>query len=111
MKKLILLVTLLAFGADAATTYTKEQLNDMDQSGQYPEQESPVTKGIESVDFDKCKSDTGSIYNQVLGNYPAKEVVDSDVLYVVKIWTNDGAILVSCSEPDRKKVITQSSYK
>lgn len=99
------------FGASASTTYTKEQLNSMDDSGQYPEQESPVTKSVEYVDFDTCKDNARGVYNQVVGNYPAKEVVDSGVLYVVKVWTNDGAILVSCSEPDGKKVVTQSAYK
>ena len=111
MKKALLLFALVAFGASASTTYTKEQLNDMARKGQYPEQESPVTKGVESVDFAKCKNDAGDIYSQVSGNYPAKELVNSGILYVVKIWTNDGAIMISCSEPDGKKVITQSSYK
>jgi len=111
MKKVLLLAALAAFGAGASTTYTKEQLNDMDRMGQYPEQEPPVTKGVESVDFAKCKNDAGGIYSQVSGNYPAKELVNSGILYVVKIWTNDGAIMISCSEPDGKKVITQSSYK
>lgn len=112
MKKTIILLTVLtAFCASASTTYTKEDLNEMDATGQYPAQESPVTKSVEHVDFETCKDNARNIYNQVVGNYPAKEVVDSGVLYVVKIWTNDGAILVSCSEPDSKKVVTQSAYQ
>lgn len=112
MRKLLLVVSVsLAFSAAASTTYTKEQLNSMDASGQYPEQESPVTKSSEVVDFDSCKENAHSIYSQVYGSYPAKEIVNTNVLYVVKLWTNDGAIVVSCSEPDGKKIVTQSSYK
>lgn len=83
----------------------------MDASGQYPEQESPVTKSSEVVDFDSCKENAHNIYSQVYGSYPAKEIVNTSALYVVKLWTNDGAIVVSCSEPDGKKIVTQSSYK
>ncbi|EAQ7525832.1 hypothetical protein D3K81_07955 [Salmonella enterica] len=111
MKHIFLLLLAFTFKAGAASTYTKEQLNDMAAAGKYPEQESPVTKSIEAVSFSECKSSTLNVLNQVSGNYPAKEVVNTGVLYVVKIWTNDGVIMVSCSEPDNKKVVTQSSYK
>lgn len=111
MKKLVLFFMVMAFNVGAATTYTKEQLNNMDATGQYPEQESPVTKSVENVSFDECKGSARNIMNQIAGNYPAKEVVDTGVLYIVKIWTNDGVIMVSCSGPDNKKVITQSGYK
>lgn len=110
-KSLIFVSLLIAFSASASTTYTKEQLNSMDASGQYPEQEFPVTKSVEAVDFDSCKENAHSIYSQVSGSYPAKEIVNTGVLYVVKLWTNDGAIIVSCSKPDGKKIVTQSSYK
>lgn len=112
MKKSLLIVSLLlSFGVAASTTYTKEQLNSMAASGSYPEQESPVTKSSELVSFDKCRQDTRSVYSQLSGNYPAKEVVNTGVLYMVKLWTNDGAITVTCSEPDGKKVVTQADYK
>ncbi|CNK70210.1 Uncharacterised protein [Yersinia mollaretii] len=112
MKALILVASLfIAFSATASTTYTKEQLNSMDASGQYPEQESPVTKSVEIADFESCKQNAYSIYSQVSGSYPAKEIVNTNILYVVKVWTNDGVITVSCSEPDGKKVVTQSGYK
>lgn len=101
----------IASTATAATTYTKEQLNSMASSGRYPEQELPVVKSSGSADFADCKSSARGVYSQVAGEYPAKVVVDSGAMYVVKVWTNDGAILVSCSQPDNKKVITQSAYK
>ncbi|WP_017347152.1 hypothetical protein [Pantoea sp. A4] len=111
MKIIILLIALISFGASASTTYTKEQLNDMDAADQLPEQEPPVTKGVEQVDFTTCKSDANNVLNKVADYYPAKEVVNTSALYVVKMWANDGVITVTCSEPDSKKIITQSSYR
>lgn len=112
MKRLLLIASiLLASNATASTTYTKEQLNSMDASGQYPEQEAPVTKSIEVASFNDCKNNANNIFSQVVGSYPAKKIVSTNELYIVKIWTNDGVIMVSCSEPDGKKVVTQSSYK
>ncbi len=112
MKK-FLMIGLMVFSANtlASSTYTKDQLNSMDAMGQYPEQESPVTKSVESISFEDCKLNASSAYNQVQGSYPAKEIVDTNMLYIVKIWTNDGVVMVSCSQPDNKKVVTQSSYK
>ncbi|WP_340617465.1 hypothetical protein [Xenorhabdus entomophaga] len=95
----------------SAKTYTKEQLNDMVNSGNYPDQLSPVTQDISSMGFTDCKNSALGIYNQVSGEYPGKRVVDSSILFIIKIWTNDGVIMVSCSEPDQKRVITQSDYK
>ncbi|MBE8597927.1 hypothetical protein IQ209_15860 [Xenorhabdus sp. BG5] len=94
-----------------AKTYTKEQLNDMVNSDNYPDQLSPITQDSSSMSFTDCKNSALEIYNQVIGEYPGKRVVDSSILFIVKVWTNDGVIMVSCSEPDQKRVITQSSYK
>jgi len=111
MKKFVIAALFLATNAAASTTYSKGELNSMAASGQYPEQESPVVKSSEYAGFGDCKSNAYTVYSQVEGNYPAKVVVDTSAMYVVKIWTNDGAIVVSCSQPDATKTITQSAYK
>lgn len=112
MKKLVIAMAFFfATNAVASVTYTKNELNSMAASGQYPEQESPVVRGSEYVGFGECKSSAYSVYSQVVSEYPAKIVADTDVLYVVKVWTNDGAIVVSCSQPDSKKTVTQSAYR
>ncbi|QTL41612.1 hypothetical protein HGO23_04245 [Xenorhabdus budapestensis] len=82
----------------------------MVNSGNYPEQLSPVTRNS-GLSFTACKSSALDMYNQVIGEYPAKIVVDSSILFIVKLWTNDGAIVITCSEPDQKSTITQSQYK
>lgn len=112
MRKFLLVASLsLAFSTAASTSYTKEQLNSMAASGQYPEQESPVTKSVQVVDFDHCKQDAYNIFSQISDSYPANVIVDTNVLYIVKFWTNDGTVMISCSEPDGKKVVTSSAYK
>lgn len=112
MRKFLLVASLsLAFSTAASTSYTKEQLNSMAASGQYPEQESPVTKSVQVVDFDHCKQDAYNIFSQISDSYPANVIVDTNILYIVKFWTNDGTVMISCSEPDGKKVVTSSAYK
>ncbi len=112
MKSIFLIILIfLTSNAIASATYTKDQLNSMASAGQFPAQEPPVTKGVENISFDMCQLNAKSTYNQVVGSYPVREIVDTNDLYIVKIWTNDGVIMVSCSKPDNKKVVTQSSYK
>ncbi|WP_323866233.1 hypothetical protein [Xenorhabdus cabanillasii] len=96
--------------SQSAKTYTKEQLNDMVNSGNYPDQLSPTTTEL-GLSFTACKNSALDAYNQVIGEYPAKKVVDSSILFIVKLWTNDGAIVITCSEPDLKSTMTQSQYK
>ncbi|MBD2816567.1 hypothetical protein ID850_17875 [Xenorhabdus sp. Flor] len=82
----------------------------MVNSGNYPDQLSPTTTEL-GLSFTACKNSALDAYNQVIGEYPAKKVVDSSILFIVKLWTNDGAIVITCSEPDLKSTMTQSQYK
>lgn len=101
----------VACSSFADTNYSKEQLNNMASSGNYPEQEDAVTKSANPMSFEDCKSGALSMYSQVVGDYPVQIVVDTDILYVLKLWTNDGAIVMSCSGPDQKRVVTVAQYK
>lgn len=95
----------------AATTYTKEQLNSMVTAGSYPDQLPTVTRSAESMAFGQCKNDAFTMYSQIVGDYPAQVIIDTNILYMVKLWTNDGAITISCSEPDVKRIVTQAAYR
>ncbi|WP_237387144.1 hypothetical protein [Xenorhabdus sp. Sc-CR9] len=113
MKKIIVAVSLILFSfcAYSATTYTKEQLNSMVNSGRYPDQLSTATTNSSSMNFSDCKKSARDITNQIASEYPVEEIVDSNILFMVKLWANDGVIMVTCSEPDRKMIVTQSEYK
>ena len=112
MKKLIItaLLTAIATTAYAQKTYTPSQLNRMVNGGQYPDQ-GPVSTQTKAMSFSACKLTAESIMSQIRGSYPVRTIVDTGILYTVKAWANDGAITVSCSEPDRKMVLTQASYR
>ncbi len=93
----------------AAKTYTPSQLNQMIGSGKPPAQGSPSTQ-TEPTAFSPCVSNVKSIVASITPNYPAKIVVDNRLLFMVKVWTNDSAMTLSCSAPDTKMIITTSKY-
>lgn len=93
-----------------AVTYTPQQLNRMIDTGQYPDQQSPTTQS-NRVGFGECVTRVEVIMSQVRDNYPVQTIVDTSLIYTAKLWTNDAAITVSCSNPDSKMVVTQAAYR
>ena len=111
MKKIFISLLLLPFiTTSQAKVYTPEQLNQMVNSGNYPEQ-SPAKSDSSKMEFDTCLLTAKSIMSQIADNYPVSVIVDTSLVYSVKAWTNDGTVMVTCSQPDKKMVITQSQYK
>lgn len=108
---LILACAVLAFSvtASAAKTCTKEQLIRMSDLGDLPAQGPPRTVKTESIRFDSCVSRVRSIVASLEG-YPYYIVLDIADAYSAKIWTNDAAMILTCSRPDQKLVVTQSDY-
>ena len=112
MKRVILSFFLLAMSLSTfATTYTKEQLNERVRTGNYPEQWSPQTVSDEIVGFEKCKATVKNIFDSVSGSYPTSVLMDSSAAYSVKLWTNDGTVLMTCTQPDNRMKVQKSSYK
>ncbi len=113
MKKILLavLLAILATSAYAGKTYTQSQLNHMVNSGHYPDQGSVINTQTKSISYSACKVEVENVMSQLRGSYPVKIIVNTNILYTVKAWTNDGAITVSCSGPDHKMVITQATYR
>ena len=112
MKKIIITLVIIGFvsTAIAGKTYTPSQLNQMIRSGHYPAQ-GEATSQSKPMSFNACKRVARNIMSQIRTSYPVKTIVDTSALYMVKAWANDGIIIVSCSEPDKKMVITQAPYK
>lgn len=103
---------LVAFTTNANSadkSYTKAQLNEMVKSGKYPPQLPPQEK-TETIEFPACVAMTRKTVADVRDNYPARIMVDTPILLSAKIWTNDGAIVMTCSK-DGKLVMQQSKYK
>ena len=109
MKKLLLcILPFIAFAQ--AKEYTPSQLKQMINSGNYPEQGESKSESSR-MDFSDCVLTTKVLFSEIAGNYPVSTIVDTSMVYSVKAWANDAALVVTCSQPDGKRVITQSPYK
>ena len=95
----------------AAITYTPEQLNRMISNGQFPEQGEVEKTQTQEASFAECKVVVESVMSEIRGSYPVRTIVDTKMMYMVKAWTNTGVVIATCSQPDRKMVLTTSSYK
>ena len=113
MRKLLLTITVIALSSNAISdsVYSKSQLNSMVSRGEYPEQGPVNNTQTKSMSFSTCKVAVENVMSQLRGEYPVRTVVNSGIMYMVKAWTNDGAVTATCSEPDRKMVLTQASYR
>lgn len=104
---LILLFPAISLAA-AGKTYTKAELQKMTAAGRYPAQGTVSTES-KPASFVACSATIDSITSS-LGGYPAETIVNTGIIRMVKMWTNDGVVTVSCSGPDRKMVITKAPY-
>lgn len=112
MRKLLILgCIIISTNALAEMSYSKEQLNRMISRGEYPEQGIVNKAQTNTITFYKCKTAVEKVMVQLRGAYPVETIVDTNAMYMVKAWTNDGAITATCSQLDRKMIITQASYK
>jgi hypothetical protein len=107
----IILVTAFSNIAVAEKTYTKEELQQMSKIGNYPEQGKVKNTQTSDASFLGCKSSAKEMASQLSSLYPTQEIMDSSIAYSLKIWTNDGVVLVTCSEPDHKMIMTTSGYR
>ncbi len=82
----------------------------MISSGQYPDQGTPQTQST-PLPFLSCKAKAEGMLAQLRGTYPFEVVMDNSVSYMIKAWTNDAAVVVTCSMPDDKMAVTRSFYK
>jgi len=113
MRKLLLTITVIAMSSNAiaGSVYSKSQLNSMVSRGEYPEQGPVNNTQAKAMSFSTCKVAVENVMSQLRGEYPVRTVVNSGIMYMVKAWTNDGVITATCSEPDRRMVLTQASYR
>ena len=91
-------------------TYTPNQLRSMVQSGNYPRQGSPETKS-ESLGYSACVTRVEGIVASVRPNYPTATVVNTRIMRIEKVWTNDAAMTLTCSATDGRLVITSAPYQ
>ena len=102
---------LLAFAlpAWAAKEYTPEELRQMVGAGMFPAQHDPAEEARD-VTFSQCKAVVHSLLSDVQPNYPVRTLMDGPAMLSVKLWTNDAAVVLSCSR-DGRLVVQKSLYR
>ncbi|QWA09591.1 hypothetical protein GTU79_19840 [Sodalis ligni] len=113
MKTLILALLLIvtAVPAFASVTYTKENLTTLYSKGKLPKVGPAVTIDDTAMDFSECRNQGNETYTSSIGNYPAKVIIDSGVLYTLKLWKENALIVFNCSRTDGKRTMTQADYQ
>jgi hypothetical protein len=104
-----LIALLFSLPVLSAQTYTPGELRRMISSGNYPAQGS-VSKETEAISFTACVSKVKGVVSSVSGQYPANVIVNTGIMYIAKVWTNDAALTLSCSNPDSRLIITIAKY-
>ena len=105
--RVLLCAALLVFASGVvAKEYTKEQLVRMVNNGDYPDQGAPETLANKPISFAGCVESVRAISSS-LGGYPYSVVLNTVDVYMVKMWTNDAALVATCSRPDGNMVITK----
>lgn len=93
----------------AGKTYTPAQLRSMVQSGKYPKQGKPSSQS-ERMDYSTCIAKVTAIVSSVQPEYPTSTILSTNIARIEKVWTNDAAMILSCSAPDGNLVITTAPY-
>ena len=106
---LALYIVGLTLPAYADKTYTPAQLRDMVQSGNYPKQGAASTQ-TKSADYASCIAQIEAIVSSVRPNYPTQTIVSTNLMRTEKVWTNDAAMTLTCSAPEKKLIITMAPY-
>jgi hypothetical protein len=104
-----LLLLTSTFPAHAAKEYTPEQLRQLVAAGKFPAQSNPVEES-KRIAFGQCKAMVRSMMADVQPNYPVRTLLDSPAMLSMKVWTNDAAVVMSCSQDDRM-VLQKSVYR
>lgn len=88
-------------------------LPDGDPPAQTPAQATEPSSGVRSeskpMDFDDCLRSI-RLLAESIGQAPIN-IVETDILRMVRFASSDGSVLVTCSRPDQKQVITTSPWK
>ncbi|MGH8428518.1 MAG: hypothetical protein ACRES7_11165 [Gammaproteobacteria bacterium] len=104
-----LLISVPAFAAKI--TYTPSQLRHMVESGHPPAQKKQPTVVSKHMSFAACVATVRAAIDAVQPEYPTDVIVNTSMMFMGKMWANDGVVLMTCSKPDRKLVLLRDEYQ
>lgn len=107
---LLIITAFVAGNAFAQKTYHPEELQGMVRNGNYPNQGAVGTQSL-VMDFTQCKLKIAAVTDAVGPRYPNRIVVDTAIVFTQKLWANDAAMTMTCSQLDKKMVITTAPYR
>ncbi|MBF7696619.1 hypothetical protein [Acinetobacter rathckeae] len=70
-----------------------------------PSTESPISVQdratiSNATNFEKCKAIVINSVDAVSDHYKTAKILDNNLMYMVRMCTNDGSVLATCSAPD-----------
>lgn len=79
----------------------------------YTDNGSVVKSDSSEVDFSTCMLKQAEFSEILLssGNYKVIPIVDTSILSIVRLCTNDGSVIHTCSAPDNKMVVAMSTNR
>ena len=104
-------LSLISINCFANATYAQDALKAMYAKGKLPKTGQAVTSEETVMDFNECRDKGNETYMAVADHFPAKIVVDSGVLYILKIWQSDALVIVNCSRTDGKRSVSRAAYQ
>lgn len=89
---------------------TSSEINAQTQVEVKPEVRTPSTESpistqdkaaiANATNFEKCKAVVRNTVDSVSSNYKTAKILDNNLMYMVRMCTNDGSVLATCSAPD-----------
>lgn len=97
----------------ASTPKPQEKKHEVVKKENPPKKEVGLETTTKEMDFDSCIALQSQFANELIssGNYKVVNIVDTDILSIKRMCTNDGSVLVTCSKPDNKMVLTKSPHQ
>lgn len=103
-------VLLCSMPANAGKTYTPAELHRMIEAGKYPKQ-GPVKEQVREMGYATCINTMDQIIGAIKPYYPSAVIVSTNTMRTEKVWTNDGAVTVTCSAANDKLIMTVAPYE
>lgn len=97
----------------ASTPKPQAKKHEVVKKESVPKKEVGLETTTKELDFDSCIALQNQFASDLTssGNYKVVNIVDTDILSIKRMCTNDGSVLVTCSKPDNKMVLTKSPHK
>ncbi|MGI9392448.1 MAG: hypothetical protein ACR2N8_02815 [Parvibaculales bacterium] len=96
--------------AKAEKVFTPEQLMESYQKKSFPREGKVKDTNKQQIEFGACQQVINQLTSPLRGRYPVRVEEDSPQEYTIKVWVNDGTIVMECLSSG-EMVTTQRIYR